>query len=34
MKTVLGANESWKRTPKTRHASDILPAADGLNEAP
>jgi cellulose synthase/poly-beta-1,6-N-acetylglucosamine synthase-like glycosyltransferase len=31
--TVLGGAESWKRTPKTRHVSDVLPAADGLNEA-
>jgi cellulose synthase/poly-beta-1,6-N-acetylglucosamine synthase-like glycosyltransferase len=33
MMTVLGGAESWKRTPKTRHVSDVLPAADGLNEA-
>ncbi|MBO0734718.1 MAG: glycosyl transferase, partial [Methylocapsa sp.] len=33
IKTVLGASDSWKRTPKTSHVSDILPAADQLNEA-
>ncbi len=33
LKTVLGANDSWKRTPKTRHDSDVLPAADQFNEA-
>jgi cellulose synthase/poly-beta-1,6-N-acetylglucosamine synthase-like glycosyltransferase len=33
LKTVLGASDSWKRTPKTRHVSDVLPATDRLNEA-
>jgi cellulose synthase/poly-beta-1,6-N-acetylglucosamine synthase-like glycosyltransferase len=33
LKTVLGASDSWKRTPKTRHVSDVLPATDQLNEA-
>jgi cellulose synthase/poly-beta-1,6-N-acetylglucosamine synthase-like glycosyltransferase len=33
MRTVLGASGSWKRTPKTRHVINVLPAPDGLNEA-
>jgi cellulose synthase/poly-beta-1,6-N-acetylglucosamine synthase-like glycosyltransferase len=32
MKTVFGASETWKRTPKTRQVPDILPATDQLNE--
>jgi len=33
MRTVLGASDSWKRTPKTRHVITVLPATDRLNEA-
>jgi hypothetical protein len=33
LRTVLGASESWKRTPKTLHVADVLPAADSLKEA-
>lgn len=33
MRTVLGASDSWKRTPKTRHVINVLPATDRLNEA-
>lgn len=33
LKTVFGASETWKRTPKTKPLLDVLPAADQLNEA-
>jgi cellulose synthase/poly-beta-1,6-N-acetylglucosamine synthase-like glycosyltransferase len=33
MMTVLGGAEAWRRTPKTRFAADVLPAADQFNEA-
>jgi cellulose synthase/poly-beta-1,6-N-acetylglucosamine synthase-like glycosyltransferase len=33
LKTVFGASETWKRTPKTRHILDVLPVAEQLNEA-
>jgi cellulose synthase/poly-beta-1,6-N-acetylglucosamine synthase-like glycosyltransferase len=32
LKTVFGATDSWKRTPKTPLVPDVLPAADGLSE--
>jgi cellulose synthase/poly-beta-1,6-N-acetylglucosamine synthase-like glycosyltransferase len=33
LRTVLGGDESWRRTPKARHAADVLPEADRFNEA-
>ncbi len=33
LKTVFGASETWKRTPKTQPVLDVLPATDQLNEA-
>jgi cellulose synthase/poly-beta-1,6-N-acetylglucosamine synthase-like glycosyltransferase len=33
LRTVLGGAESWMRTPKARHAADVLPEADRFNEA-
>ena len=33
LKTVFGASETWKRTPKTQPLLDVLPATDQLNEA-
>ncbi len=32
LKTVLGASETWNRTPKTRPTSGVLPATDQFNE--
>jgi cellulose synthase/poly-beta-1,6-N-acetylglucosamine synthase-like glycosyltransferase len=33
LKTVFGASETWKRTPKTMPILEVLPATDQLNEA-
>ena len=33
LKTVFGASETWKRTPKTRPLLEVLPATEQLNEA-
>jgi hypothetical protein len=33
LKTVFGASETWKRTPKTTPFLESLPATDQLNEA-
>ncbi len=33
LRTVMGGAGSWRRTPKTRHVPEVLPAADQLNEA-
>lgn len=33
LKTVFGASETWKRTPKTRPLLEVMPAAEQINEA-
>jgi hypothetical protein len=32
LKTVFGATETWKRTPKAPPLADVSPATDQLNE--